>query len=385
MKYETLKNFLSSRLRLVRKLQLILFNLLRKAGLSEPLGLVRGVCYLNAPNTSAVICEGVEILKPRPAGGSGASREQSVGDSSQKFIKVNDGHCFVVSGHFEVAILDRKYRLISELSPDTYSPLEHRALRQIPLRREVEENLCILVTPGARANYYHWMVDLMPTFRKLKALDNYRLDHAAILLNHSEHSYQRECIDVLHLGVDVINARPYTLYSATHLFTRERPTIRGSMVRDFTPQDSQFLRSLFEVEGRKASIDFYVLRGDTRRRRIRNESEVVALMRKFGFEIFDPSGHSVKEQASQFARARKVIGFHGAGLTNTIFCNTGTKILEIVSSGYASDSYSKLASQLGLDYSRIVHDVTRDHRLTGIAEDFFVHIGKLEAELKCLI
>jgi capsular polysaccharide biosynthesis protein len=108
-------------------------------------------------------------------------------------------------------------------------------------------------------------------------------------------------------------------------------------------------------------------------------------MRKFGFEIFDPSGHSVKEQASQFARARKVIGFHGAGLTNTIFCNTGTKILEIVSSGYASDSYSKLASQLGLDYSRIVHDVTRDHRLTGIAEDFFVHIGKLEAELKCLI
>ena len=136
---------------------------------------------------------------------------------------------------------------------------------------------------------------------------------------------------------------------------------------------------------KSASIDLYVVRGHTRRRRIRNESEVIALMAKLGFEIFDPSGHSVCEQARKFANARKIIGFHGAGLTNTIFCGMQTRFIEICDRGYAPDYYSNIASQLGLEYRRIVHDTRSKHRLAGIAEDISVDIDTLEAQLKCAI
>jgi capsular polysaccharide biosynthesis protein len=233
------------------------------------------------------------------------------------------------------------------------------------------------------------MVDLMPAFRMLKTHDDYGLRHATLLINHSERSYQRECIEALSLEVDVINARPYTLYSSAHLYARELPRARSRTGGRFcfTIQDAHFLRSVFNVQESDASIDLYVVRGHTQRRRIRNESEVIALMGKLGFRIFDPAGHSVYEQARQFASARKIIGFHGAGLVNTIFCGKQTKFIEIFDNGYAPDpsGYSKIASRLGLEYHRIVHDTGLKHRLAGIAEDISVDVDALEAELKCVI
>jgi capsular polysaccharide biosynthesis protein len=204
------------------------------------------------------------------------------------------------------------------------------------------------------------------------------LRHATLLINHSECSYQRECLEALSLEVDVIKARPYTLYSSAHLYARE---LQKSHC--FTIQDAYFLRSLFNVEESDASADLYVVRGHTQRRRIRNESEVIDLMGELGFRIFDPSEHSVREQARQFASARRITGFHGAGLTNTIFCGHETKLIEIFDRGYAPNYFSNIASQLGLEYHRIVHHTRSKHRLRGIAEDFTVDVGALEAELKC--
>jgi capsular polysaccharide biosynthesis protein len=300
-------------------------------------------------------------------------------DNLAAFLEIGDGHCLVASGYFEVAVLDGKRRLIPELSPDTYAPREHRALRQMPLRREAVQRLCVLVTPGARASYYHWMVDLMPAFRMLCGSADPGLRHAALLINHSGRTYQRECLEALDLAVDVINARTYTLYSAAHLYARMLPQTC------FSVQDAWFLRSLFGVEEGDASARLYVARGQTRRRRIRNEAEVIALMRRFGFGIVDPSAHTVREQARRFADAGTIIGLHGAGLTNAIFCGKGTKFVEIFDRGYVADHYSTLAAQLGLEYHRIVHGVQSTRRLAGIAEDISVDIGRLKAELECVI
>ncbi len=219
----------------------------------------------------------------------------------------------------------------------------------------------------------------MPAFRMRTAHDDQCLLHAALLINHSERSYQCECLEALHLARDVINAKTYTLYSATHLYARKLPPIC------FSIRDARFLQSLFNVRNSDAVVDLYVARGHTRRRRIRNESDVIALVRALGFTIFDPSGQTVREQARQFASARRIIGFHGAGLTNTLFCRKDTKVIEIFDPGYVANFYSNIALQLGLEYRRIIHGTDSKKRLGGIAEDISVDIGILEAELKCAI
>ena len=382
MKQETLRNLLASRSRLARKLQLLFFHFLRRIGLSRPLGLVRGVCHLGAQTPPGLACERVRVLSSgaEPEHGPLGARDPApCGNNPSGFLEIGDGHCLVTSGYFEVAVLDGKRRLVAELSPDTYAPHEHRALRQMPLRREAAQRLCVLVTPGARDYYYHWMADLMPAFRLLHANADPGLRRAALLINHSGRSYQRESLEALALTVDVINARTYTLYSAAHLYARPLPQA------SFSLQDARFLRSLFGVQESEAAVRLYVARGQTRRRRIRNEAEVIALMRRLGFDIVDPAAHTVREQARLFASARTVIGFHGAGLTNAIFCGKDTRLVEVFDRGYVADHYSTLAAQLGLDYRRIVHGIRSTRRLAGIAEDIAVDIGILEAEVECVI
>jgi capsular polysaccharide biosynthesis protein len=58
------------------------------------------------------------------------------------------------------------------------------------------------------------------------------------------------------------------------------------------------------------------------------------------------------------AEARLVVGVHGAGLTNAIFCRPGTAMLEITSTQYIrrSRSYADIAMFRGFPYAIAVVD-----------------------------
>lgn len=59
---------------------------------------------------------------------------------------------------------------------------------------------------------------------------------------------------------------------------------------------------------------------------------------------------SFAEQISLFNNARYVIGLHGAGMTNIIWCESGSRVLEIFPSEPCRDCYWVLANHAGLDY-----------------------------------
>ena len=63
---------------------------------------------------------------------------------------------------------------------------------------------------------------------------------------------------------------------------------------------------------------------------------------------------SVVEQAMFISEAEAVVGTHGAGLTNIVFCSPGTKVVEIFSPLYCTNSYFVISNQCGLDYSCFV-------------------------------
>jgi capsular polysaccharide biosynthesis protein len=66
--------------------------------------------------------------------------------------------------------------------------------------------------------------------------------------------------------------------------------------------------------------------------------------------IVVPGEHSVREQASIFNGASVVIGAHGAGLTNIVFCRPGIIVYEIMPSFYTNPCYRRLAQAAGLTY-----------------------------------
>lgn len=94
----------------------------------------------------------------------------------------------------------------------------------------------------------------------------------------------------------------------------------------------------------------YVARTDTAGRSMRNEAAVIARLEAMGFEIFIGSRHSVAEQVKAFREARMIVAPHGAGLTNLLFCQPGTVVVEWQQSGYFNTGMMRLAQLNNLRY-----------------------------------
>ena len=58
------------------------------------------------------------------------------------------------------------------------------------------------------------------------------------------------------------------------------------------------------------------------------------------------------EQIDLFYNAECIVGLHGAGLANVVFCKSGTRVIELQST-YAGPMYENLAKKNDLNYTSI--------------------------------
>jgi len=95
----------------------------------------------------------------------------------------------------------------------------------------------------------------------------------------------------------------------------------------------------------------YVSRSDSNRRKLLNEKNLIeAINRKLNCKLtcIVPTSYTVEDQLDIFRSARIVIGLHGAGLANIVFCKKGTHIIEIAPSVHKNICYQYLSTALGL-------------------------------------
>ena len=71
---------------------------------------------------------------------------------------------------------------------------------------------------------------------------------------------------------------------------------------------------------------------------------------KLHFEIFRGDNYNQRDTISLFRRARVIIGIHGAGLANAVYCAPGTALLEIALATPRHRDYMHLAMSLGHTY-----------------------------------
>ena len=128
----------------------------------------------------------------------------------------------------------------------------------------------------------------------------------------------------------------------------------------------------------------FVSRSRERLRFIENEAEVRELCRRLDFQFIDPGEFSPELQIEIFSSAEIVVGIHGAGLTNIVFCSPGSRVLEIFpppSAGYLPFHYIMLASMQRLKYTALIGNP--GHRK--YSGGFNVNIGELENAINSLV
>ena len=78
----------------------------------------------------------------------------------------------------------------------------------------------------------------------------------------------------------------------------------------------------------------------------------VEWLSQYEFELVQLEGLPVVDQAKLFANVRIVLGPHGTGLTNIIFCRRGSTVIELMSVGLR-DTFKILASIMSLNFIQV--------------------------------
>ena len=118
------------------------------------------------------------------------------------------------------------------------------------------------------------------------------------------------------------------------------------------------------------------------RRRILNEEALIAMLSRYDFQIIEDKPHTIAEQCAVYKNASFIIGPHGASFTNFIWCEPGTRVVELFSTKYAPDYFLYLAELTGLRYSAYCQGDISSLDMETIGDDIVVSIPDLE---RCLI
>lgn len=94
----------------------------------------------------------------------------------------------------------------------------------------------------------------------------------------------------------------------------------------------------------------YLSRAKAGRRRVGNAAELEAALAAAGFATVCAEDLPWAEQIAVFRAARVVVGPHGAGLANLVFCAPGTRVVELAHAEYFNPTFWRLAALRGLDY-----------------------------------
>lgn len=108
----------------------------------------------------------------------------------------------------------------------------------------------------------------------------------------------------------------------------------------FIPEQSLEVRKLILDEAFKRNVsvpsikNLYLSRKDSKRKNFENETEVLNLLKKYGFEAVTFSGLSIFEQALLVHRAKNIVSITGAGMSNFTFLSEGTNVLDVTNEKY---------------------------------------------------
>ncbi|WP_178086958.1 glycosyltransferase family 61 protein [Methylacidimicrobium tartarophylax] len=289
-------------------------------------------------------------------------------------------------------IISNDNRLVAEATPKlapTHS--EHSLFMRARLPRVTRciDRAAVVFTDYINArNYAHWLFEITYRLTLLKSLSDWpALD--AIIVNVIDLPFQEELFElaevpkakIVQLSPD-LNLKINTLYICSHesLGVQPIPKWVAHSVRSLVLGQSDSGKERLNTKTKR----IYISRGGRARRALVNETEVMELLSKRGFEVIYPEKWTVKEQARIFQDADCVAAAHGAGLANVVFCRRGARVLEFRAPflpQYAM--YGYLAAQCEVKYHWLDCKVWKPERIRNtIDPELWVDTKELEGKLQ---
>ena len=225
--------------------------------------------------------------------------------------------------------------------------------------------LSLLTGGGGNNNYWHWLFDVLPRFGLCSRTINLNeIDY--FLLPSLLKKFQRETLDCLNIPKHKrISSEKFRHIKAKELIMTDHPLVTsGNATKDNLNIPNWIILWLKDnflnpdiIINKKIKNKIYMDRGDTisnhlPQRLISNEDEIKKYLLKNNFIFVKLHETKFREQINLFHNAECIVGLHGAGFVNVVFCKPGTKIIELRSLN-TGDTVKNLSKKNNLNYSSI--------------------------------
>ena len=240
----------------------------------------------------------------------------------------------VVTPELESVAQSAYERLTGINSPVISEPILH--MRYVPGR---SVSLLSYVTN----NYTHWIMDSLPRLALLNPSD----DKFQVIVPSNPKSFQIESLNLLGIQshrVVEMTARNIRVEKLVLCHSAQKSGVPSAVhlanIRD------RLLAATTDGQRHAANRRIYISRVKALRRVV-NEEELAPILSEFGFETVVCEDLSFTEQVRLFSESSAVVGVHGAGIINHIFCSPGAVVIEIYNPRLWEHAACRVASLVG--------------------------------------
>lgn len=216
-------------------------------------------------------------------------------------------------------------------------------------------------------NYFHWMTEVLPALLILNKVKDKRVP-VLLSTNSKKCKHIIDSLKIFDIPIYYYNIKQ--TIKVSNLYAVKIPIV-GAYNEPFLFN----MRSLFfkKLNVEVKNIPFrkiYISRKNATRRKISNEDALVALLDTYEFESVFLEDYEIQDQIKLLHEAKIVVSCHGAGLTNILFMQPETKVIELKANNNDYWCFFSLARLANLHYSYLLCKSDRDnHRDANITVD----------------
>lgn len=196
---------------------------------------------------------------------------------------------------------------------------------------------------------FHWMCDALP---RLQAVKEIAKECVFLLPKFYEYTYVHDTLKAFEFKALYL-IEDDTYVSCSNLIVPQQITtsgqirpenmlsLRRTLLNHFQPQFTDNLKF----------SNIYISRNKAKYRKVINEQELLPLFKKYNFEIIFFEDYTVCQQIEICYHAKNIVSIHGANLTNLVFMQPNSNVLEFRKKDDVDNNYFyELANSVNCNY-----------------------------------
>jgi hypothetical protein len=223
----------------------------------------------------------------------------------------------------------------------------------------LSNNTSYLLIHSKWFNYSFWVNAYLP--RLVQFLETSSLENVKLIVPHtwSKIPYVQQSLALFSINHEVI-PEDHQMF-ITNLTYVELRDYTSSFYPASILTTSEYLKDKLSIPNVIPYRNIYLTRRNRGVRSVENETELIAILEQYNFEILEFENLSFIDQVSLMSTTKVFISIHGAGFSNMMFMQPNSYVVELINREYALKEYTfpfwRLANASSLYYSGVLCNV----------------------------